>query len=241
MLLTRRTVCLFAMTTVVTLAAQSAHAQMNYSVYTDIWQSANGDTVFGYMQVDSIDGGCGGPVLGALTTMYSPSYRDASAQSSAVGLSYGDEDGWWTFVGDFTVYCNCGGHEMPFGGGEQAQLERRPTSLSVASDQYITPESGQLYNRERHYQVRDQFGEPLQRGGMTVTENYSDLQGNCGIGEVTIGQGSTNGSGQFKDNYWLGGSPPNPCTQTATQRHYVNGTQVSTFSVQWTRTSVSIN
>jgi hypothetical protein len=81
----------------------------------------------------------------------------------------------------------------------QQELRRIPSGLQVFADfWWIPPPSGQLYNRERHYQVLDQFGQPLQRQ-MQLEEFYQNVIGNChGTNEIETGGGATNSSGQLK-------------------------------------------
>ncbi len=117
-----------------------------------------------------------------------------------------------------------------------------PTSLGLTYEQYISPQPGQLYNKERHYQVLDQNGQAITKSGMHITETWpsNQINGNCFITGPTPGQADTNSNGEFKDNYYLGTGAPNPCTSTAVQHHFVNGTQVSTFNATYTHSGVTI-
>ena len=118
-----------------------------------------------------------------------------------------------------------------------------PSSLGVASDSYVAGPPPP-YDRRRIYQIYDQFGRPMRGdipGGLWIDESYSPdpPSGNCTSQPVTTGSGYANADGTFPDDYTLS-SGPNPCSSSSTQVHYVNGRQVSTFSVTWTYDGVSV-
>jgi hypothetical protein len=150
--------------------------------------------------------------------------------------------GYWTSVeaqDEEIIGGGCITAEVP----AQVQLHiyiRTPTSLSVVSDNYISPGSYN-YNRERILQVLDQYGVPMQIAGMAVTESYSPNppSGNCTSSTITTGSGATNSDGKFQDNYYLAGGP-NPCSSSSTQTVRVNGRTVATFSVTWHYSTVDI-
>lgn len=125
-------------------------------------------------------------------------------------------------------------------------MERIPTSLSVASDTFLNPPPpGDIYNRQRLYQVKDQFGDPLQKAGMSVIESYSTATGSnpCFVGEIETGDNvQTNNVGQFKDNYKMGGENiPVPCQSQSTQTINVAARQLVQFTVIWTHSTVFVD
>ena len=212
---------------------------MRFSVYTTGVQTAT--ALVGYSSMIDGSSGCSHGGYVTATTVVSPSHRvgysQAGGLASNASLSISGEYGTYQVVTNVTLNCSCVG-SLATGNVAYTQLQV-PTSLAVTFSQYVPPGSGQIYNLERHYQVRDQTGQAMLIFGMSVTEQYSNVSGTCAI-QVQTGSGSTNSNGQFRDNYTLSGNPPNPCTTTATQRHFVNTLQVSTFAVTWTRTAVSV-
>jgi hypothetical protein len=85
--------------------AGPAHAQMSYSVYTDMWGGSEAPTIWGYSQLDD-GGGCLSGVEYQSTWMYGPGavYSAEGWQVSGYG-----EPGDWIVGGSFTVGCNCAG------------------------------------------------------------------------------------------------------------------------------------
>lgn len=79
---------------------------------------------------------------------------------------------------------------------------RWPTSLSVAYDQYIRHNFND-YNREIHYQVHDQYQNPLQVGGLQVIETYVEEEDTCSMPVIDTAVTVTNDQGKFRDNYYL--------------------------------------
>lgn len=124
---------------------------------------------------------------------------------------------------------------------------RWPTSLATTSDQYLY-QGTQNYNREIHYEVRDQFNQPLKIDNLPVEETYEldTSQNSCGGQQPQTGSGPTNNVGQFKDNLYVtpGGlpnCPTNPgCTTRTTQRIKVSGFLTRTNEVVYACNSVSV-
>lgn len=225
------------------VAARPASAQygMDFSVYTGIeW---DGTDVYGWVDGQDNSWGCNHFDYSPWTELSSPTRLTYGGSFSS--LSFDGEEGGWEIGGGFTFMCSCvysyvGAGPVQF----QQVLENIPTSLSVVSDMFLNPPpGGDIYNRERHYQVKDQFGGPLQKAGMSVTENYSTPSGStpCFVGPINRDEAETNSSGQFKDNYKMGGSPPVPCQSQATQTINVDGHQVVQFTVIWTHSTVFVD
>jgi hypothetical protein len=124
-----------------------------------------------------------------------------------------------------------------------------PTSLVVASgcspscDYYMSPPpNGRLYDRHRVYQILDETGTPMtgySPNALYVTEVFSPPDGNC-TSHVDTGAAYAFGNGQFPDDYFLPTTAPNPCTSNTTQNHFVNNHLVSTFSVQYRYSGVTV-
>ncbi|MGH9241447.1 MAG: hypothetical protein ACRD3G_25650 [Vicinamibacterales bacterium] len=224
-------------------AAKPASAQygMDFSVYTGIeW---DGIDVYGWVDGYDNSWGCNHFDYSPATYLFSPTR--AAYGGSYSSLSFAGDEGTWEVGGGFTFYCSCiysytGVGPVQF----QQVLEQIPTSLSVVSDTFLNPPpAGNIYNRERHYQVMDQFAGPLHKAGLSVTEGYSTPVHNpaCFAGGIPTGEDTTNSSGQFKDNYLMGGMPPVPCQSQATQTISVDGRQVGQFTVTWTHSTVSVS
>ncbi len=119
-----------------------------------------------------------------------------------------------------------------------------PTSLSVVSNSY-TDSPPPPYVRVIRYQILDQNGQAMTGyapNGLHVTETYTPnpASGNCSSAQIATGDGWADANGQFPDSYTLGGTPPNPCSSSSTQKHFVNGRQVSTKNVTWTYGGVTV-
>jgi hypothetical protein len=92
---------------------ESRAQSMSYCVYTDAWHSSDAAYVYGYSQYDEC-GGCSGYPTSQFTTLYGPS-GSAWSPGSSTALANGEGD--WSVLGDFEIYCTCGGHYMYTGGG----------------------------------------------------------------------------------------------------------------------------
>lgn len=116
-------------------ACQQNLQGMTQSVFGDLWES--GTFISGY--VDLIDvGTCVGEVDSIETTVLSPSGRSATASGESASLSFDDEEGDWSVLGDFTVYCTCGDHLMNILGGASELFQAQ--SCTVPSGE--TTQSG---------------------------------------------------------------------------------------------------
>ena len=118
-----------------------------------------------------------------------------------------------------------------------------PTSLSVVSETYTDPPPPP-YAKRLVYQILDQNGQPMNgyAPGLYVTETYTPnpASGNCTSSTITTGSGYADANGRFTDDYTLGAGAPDPCSSTSTQKHSVNGRQVSTKTVNWTYSGVTV-
>jgi len=125
---------------------------------------------------------------------------------------------------------------------ERRRGSRRLAAMCVGETQGSPPPSGRLYDKERHYRVLDQDGQPILKNGIHITESYppESISGTCYLGNPQTGDGYTNSTGEFQDHYFLSVGAPNPCTTTATQHHFADGRQVSTYTVTWTYSGVTI-
>jgi len=115
----------------------------------------------------------------------------------------------------------------------------------VVSDDYLI-QSFDNYNRELHYQVRNQLPGDLTVSGLGVTESYALNSNSCNRHAIETASDTTNAQGRFKDNYWVNGSG-NPgcaqnsnCTTNYTQEIRVAGILVRTNGVIYGCNGVSI-
>jgi hypothetical protein len=166
-------------------------------------------------------------------------------QAASLGGDGGSSNfvGGWTDVVYYAYVEDCLSNDVPAEAPGTAQTQV-PTSLAVVSQSY-TQGPPVPYNYHRVYQIRDQNGNAMQGyapNGLHVTETYTPNppSGNCTAAEVVTGSGYADGNGRFPDDYKLSGSPPNPCSTTSTQKHFVNRRQVSTISVQWQYSGVTV-
>lgn len=118
-----------------------------------------------------------------------------------------------------------------------------PTSLSVSSDQYIRRNFND-YDREIHYQVHDQYQNPLQVEGLEVIESYNKTSDTCTMPGIDTAQTLTNNQGRFKDNYRMQSVPGcdlNPmCSATFNQTIRVADRVVRTNEVVYDCYGVTI-
>ncbi len=203
-------------------------------------------------QMRTCSGSTGGQLYAYATSwnVASPSVTSVNTvgygSASASGLSGGDSgiSGFWTASQWEPFIEDC--YESPVDAGGSGDVEvKTPTSLSIVSSEYLNAPPAP-YDYLRIYQIRDQNGQPMQGFGssaLNVTESYTPnpASGNCSASTISTGGGYAFDNGQFIDNYTLTGSPPNPCTSTSTQKHFVNGHQVSTISVTWTYSGVTVS
>lgn len=107
----------------------------------------------------------------------------------------------------------------------------------------------QDYNREIHYEVRDENDTPMAVSGLTVEETYErdSSQNSCNVSRPLTASATTNSQGRFKDNYYVtpGGIPAcdsNPnCTTRFVQRIKVSNILVRTNEVIYGCASVTVN
>jgi len=175
----------------------------------------------------------------SITSVTTTGYGTASADGLDGGAS--DISGSWTAYRyePFGEDCN----EIPVDAGGNGSVQvRKPTSLSTLSGSYVDSPPPP-YDYKRVYQILDQNGQAMPGyPSLYVTETYTPNppSGNCTIGTITTGAGYADANGRFPDDY-TASSLPSPCSSSSTQKHFVNGIQVSTKTVTWTHTGVTIN
>jgi len=106
----RKTASLFVFIAMCGLPPAAA-AQMNYSMYTDMWGSADAFAIWGYSELIDYSGCASGGWLTG-TELFSPS-RWTGSSGAFVNMSWEEEEGTWTVVGRFTIECSCA---SPWGG-----------------------------------------------------------------------------------------------------------------------------
>jgi hypothetical protein len=121
---------------------------------------------------------------------------------------------------------------------------RYPASLSVIYDEYVVAQFNN-YNRELHYQTKDQAGNNLSVINMLVDESYSTPSPNeCNI-SVQTATARTTLQGQFRDNYVNSGLPAcnlnSACISRTDQTIKVANFSVRTNEVTYACGSVAIN
>ena len=177
----------------------------------------------------------------SVTSMQNVWYGLSQASGNDGGTSsvwgYWDEE-LWNYAADY-----CWMEVAPAEASGVVQV-KKPSALQTVYDQYNTQQFNN-YDRERHYQVLDQNGQPMTQSGLPVTESYSPWSSNgCNLGAIQTGSTNTNNQGRFKDNFILSGVPTcntNPqCTSTAQQTVRVSGNVVGTFSVTYGCNSVTV-
>ncbi len=226
---------------------QHPQGQMNFTVYTGGGMS--GGNVYANSSVIDNSSGCTHSAYWTQATIRSPSGRSASGQQSGLqayaSLPIAGEFGDYTITTSGNFNCSCGGLGG-FGAGETVPVTPVPTSLYLVS----STKTGECndYNRNRVYEVRDQFGNAMAQAGMTVLETWTTLNPNgCNVPNPQQGGGSTNNQGRFQDDIFLHGAAmcnPSPscpsCSSTATQTIRVNGYNVGTRTVTWRCDDVTI-
>ncbi len=215
---------------------------MSFGIYSDIYWT--GDTVYGFAAAWDL-GGCTHSQSVMSATLNSPtrSTNVFGYTSAEASLPFQGEEGGWTLDSAYATFCDCAGTVVAAYDQELANLELLPTWLTVVSDTFLSPPGdGLIYNRERTYQVHDQFGAPLEKGGYLVAEDYSNPSGQsnpCFLGVPDTDWTLTNNQGRFADNYYMGGSPPANCQSAVTQRIWVDGRKVLQHEVIYTDTTVA--
>lgn len=188
--------------------ARDGFAQtMNFSVYTDGFETGDGLYLDSDATVIDDSTGCTHSGYYTSTRITSPSGRYSQTQepglSSSTSLAIDDEFGDYTLDTEGTYVCSCIFYNTAmFGGPAQTVTTRTPTDLVKSGDDTFTSRSIGDYTRGRTWQVLDQSGAPWNYGGAAVNENYTPVAGQNGCNiQIRTAQTTTNSNGAFSDCY----------------------------------------
>jgi hypothetical protein len=210
---------------------------MSFSVYTDGWESDDGNYIDSSASVIDDSSGCNHINYMTQTRIISPSGRDSIGQSSGLSasnsLAIDDEFGDYTLVTTGTYACSCIMYNTAgFGGSAQTVTPRMPADIQPKGDDNFTYRSPGDYTRQRTWQVLDQNGQPWNYANFPVRENFTPVSGQNGCNlQVSQASGWTQPDGTFPDCY--GNCAPNQnipacasfpnCTSAFTQAITVAG------------------